>query len=150
MSSSPTARSLLLPSLRLLRPPCERRLPFNASGFDHPSSTFGSVCMQSGGNVGAERCLFLNVFQPAGPAAAGDTKLPIMFWIHGGAMKSGAGSEYNGTTLASAHNVLVVTINCALPPPPAPAAAAAEGFAAQTGLGSLGSGARRRWSVATA
>ena len=109
--------------------------------------------MQSAGNVGEERCLFLNVFQPAGAAAqaaAGSNDLPIMFWIHGGAMKSGAGSEYNGTTLASAHNVLVVTINCALPPPPAPAAAAAEGFAAQTGLGSLGSGARRRWSVATA
>ena len=107
--------------------------------------------MQSGGNVGEERCLFLNVFQPAGAAAqaAAGAALPIMFWIHGGAMKSGAGSEYNGTTLASDHNVLVVTINCALPPPPAPAAAA-EGFAAQTGLGSLGSGARRRWSVATA
>eukprot|EP01043_Picozoa_sp_COSAG02_P032461 COSAG02_NODE_2170_length_9599_cov_5.637789_7_plen_318_part_00 len=86
-----------------------RRLPFNASSFHHPPSEFGSVCMQANGKVGAERCLYLNVFQPA--SAAVDGKLPIMFWIHGGAMKSGAGSMYNGTTMAAAHDVIVITIN---------------------------------------
>ena len=86
-----------------------RRLPFNASSFHHPSSEFGSMCMQADGKVGAERCLYLNVFQPA--SAAVDGKLPIMFWIHGGAMKSGAGSMYNGTTMAAAHDIIVITIN---------------------------------------
>ena len=62
--------------------------------------------MQAGGKVGAERCLYLNVWQPASAAeAGGPAVLPIMFWIHGGAMKSGAGSEYDGTRLASAHGV---------------------------------------------
>ena len=97
-----------------LSPPiCEyahdRRLPFNASSFHHPSSEFGDVCMQAGGKIGAERCLYLNVFQPTSATNSG--KVPIMFWIHGGAMKSGAGSMYNGTTLAAVHNVIVVTIN---------------------------------------
>jgi para-nitrobenzyl esterase len=88
------------------------RLPFNASSFHHPSSEFGDVCMQAGGKVGAERCLYLNVWQPASAAeAGGPAVLPIMFWIHGGAMKSGAGSEYDGTRLASAHGVIVISIN---------------------------------------
>merc|ERR1712057_45393 len=41
----------------------------------------------------------------------GDEKLPVMGWIHGGALYTGAGSLYPGEALVNAGNVVVVTIN---------------------------------------
>ena len=57
----------------------------------------------------AEDCLFLNVWAPAGEPAA---KLPVMVWIHGGALVFGAGGTpvYSGAPLA-ARGAVVVTIN---------------------------------------
>ena len=78
---------------------------------------FGPACVQpkSGpGNIYAddpasmsEDCLSLNVWAPAQARSA-----PVMVWIHGGALSTGAGSEtiYDGATLA-ARGVVVVTIN---------------------------------------
>lgn len=58
----------------------------------------------------SEDCLYLNVYAPsdAGP----ESKLPVLFWIHGGAYTNGAGSLdwYNGSRLA-ARGCVVVTIN---------------------------------------
>ena len=57
----------------------------------------------------AEDCLFLNVWTPAGNAAA---KLPVMVWIHGGALIFGSGGTplYSGAPLA-ARGAVVVTLN---------------------------------------
>lgn len=79
--------------------------------------SFGPACIQpkSGpGNIYAddpasmsEDCLSLNVWAPADAKAA-----PVMVWIHGGALATGASSEpiYDGAKLA-ARGVVVVTIN---------------------------------------
>ena len=62
-----------------------------------------------------EDCLVLNVFVPAGgaggPSAGGDR--PVMVWIHGGAFVAGSGNVvwYDGSNLARAGDVVVVTIN---------------------------------------
>ena len=57
----------------------------------------------------SEDCLFLNVWTPAKTA---EDKLPILFFIHGGAMTEGAGSiiSYDGEELAK-KGIIVVTIN---------------------------------------
>lgn len=58
----------------------------------------------------SEDCLFLNVYAPAGATAA--SKLPVMFWIHGGGYMSGASSEprHNGDFLPL-KGVVLITIN---------------------------------------
>ncbi|KAJ7082383.1 Carboxylesterase family-domain-containing protein [Mycena belliarum] len=76
--------------------------------------TFGSPCAQVGGS-GAEDCLFLNIFTPFLPAESTPTRKlkPVMFWIHGGAFTGGEGSDaiFDGGSLASRGDVVVVTIN---------------------------------------
>ena len=54
-------------------------------------------------------CLNLNVWTPS---LDPDAKLPVMFWIHGGAFTTGSGSlpAYDGTNLAK-KQVVVVSIN---------------------------------------
>ncbi|HEV2700448.1 MAG TPA: carboxylesterase family protein [Steroidobacteraceae bacterium] len=58
--------------------------------------------------VGAENCLFLNVWSP-------DTsgKRAVMVWIHGGGYSSGSGGLpiYDGAALAKRGDVVVVTVN---------------------------------------
>ena len=58
----------------------------------------------------SEDCLYLNVYAPAGASAT--SKLPVMFWIHGGAYAAGAGSEprYTNSGLVP-RGVVLVTIN---------------------------------------
>jgi para-nitrobenzyl esterase len=57
-----------------------------------------------------EDCLYLNVYAPAG--AKPTSKLPVMFWIHGGGYTAGSGSEprYTNSGLV-ARGVVLVTIN---------------------------------------
>ncbi len=57
----------------------------------------------------SEDCLYLNVWTPGIDPAA---KRPVIVWIHGGALRVGAGSLdlYNGSPLAK-KGALVVTIN---------------------------------------
>ena len=75
------------------------------------ASSFGSACTQGGG--GSEDCLFLNVYVPNfkknGHKHGG--AMPVMFWIHGGGLVAGAGSDYDPTPLLAPGNVIVVTIN---------------------------------------
>jgi para-nitrobenzyl esterase len=76
------------------------------------ATKFGSGCPQAAGFFGQEstneNCLFLNVYAPS--ASKATAKLPVMVWIHGGALISGEGSDYNPVGLVK-HGVVVVTIN---------------------------------------
>ncbi len=72
-----------------------------------------------GSIVGSEDCLYLNVWAPRlspGDLAAGEARLPVMVWIHGGGNSIGTGSSFVGSRLASAHGVIVVTVNYRLGP----------------------------------
>ncbi|HEU4589735.1 MAG TPA: carboxylesterase family protein [Steroidobacteraceae bacterium] len=83
---------------------------------------FGAACIQPRGKPDSiyfwnlpkvsEDCLFLNVWAPAKAKQA-----PVFFWIHGGALSGGSGSEpmYDGTKLAE-RGVVVVTINYRMGP----------------------------------
>jgi para-nitrobenzyl esterase len=64
----------------------------------------GSTATQS------EDCLFLNVWKPT--SATKNSKLPVMFWIHGGGFTGGSGSGPGsaGTAFAK-QGVILVTIN---------------------------------------
>jgi para-nitrobenzyl esterase len=57
----------------------------------------------------SEDCLVVNVWTPAIDSA----KRPVMVWLHGGGFAVGSGSNpaYDGTRLAAAENVVVVSIN---------------------------------------
>ena len=87
----------------------------------------GPSCMQSDlvsfeNETMSEDCLFLNVWVP--PKTSKKSKLPVMFWIHGGSFTSGSGTPvgkdgvgiFNGEKLAASQNVIVVTINYRLGP----------------------------------
>jgi para-nitrobenzyl esterase len=91
--------------------------PSNWKG-ERDATSFGARCVQ--GRVWddmifqdsgeSEDCLFLNVYAPAG--ATPKSKLPVMFWIHGGGYKAGSSSEprHNGDFLPT-KGVVLVTIN---------------------------------------
>lgn len=83
----------------------------------------GAACMQTpglslgaGGDPGrlSEDCLTLNVWTPQ---AQGAKPLPVMVWLHGGALVFGAGGLplYDGSALAR-QGVVVVTVNYRLGP----------------------------------
>ena len=69
---------------------------------------FDDMVFEDGGE--SEDCLFLNVYAPAD--AKDKSKLPVMFWIHGGGYAGGASSEprHNGDFLPT-KGVVLVTIN---------------------------------------
>jgi para-nitrobenzyl esterase len=87
----------------------------------------GSPCMQyasrfggledlpRGQPVGAEDCLFLNLYAPR-TATPGTGRLPVMVWIHGGGNVVGHAGFFDGGNLAARENVIVVTINYRLGP----------------------------------
>ncbi|XP_057610150.1 pyrethroid hydrolase Ces2e-like isoform X1 [Chionomys nivalis] len=56
----------------------------------------------------SEDCLFLNIYTP--DHAHEGSKLPVMVWIHGGALVIGMASLYDGSMLAATEDVVVVTI----------------------------------------
>ncbi|KAJ0029492.1 hypothetical protein NQD34_004489 [Periophthalmus magnuspinnatus] len=56
----------------------------------------------------SEDCLYLNVYTPEG--AAQEDRLPVLFWIHGGGLTVGAGSQYDGSSLAAYENMVIVII----------------------------------------
>jgi para-nitrobenzyl esterase len=77
------------------------------------ASRFAPHCAQPGGTFGiastSEDCLFLNVFTPdRPPRALGHA--PVMVWIHGGALVTGASDSYDPAPLVR-QGVVVVTIN---------------------------------------
>ncbi|MGH7087775.1 MAG: carboxylesterase family protein, partial [Stellaceae bacterium] len=62
----------------------------------------------------SEDCLTLNIWTPS----AGGAPLPVLFWLHGGAYTSGAGSIgwYSGQAFAASGRAVVVTVNYRLGP----------------------------------
>ena len=86
------------------------------------ATQFGAACIQPRGKPDSiyfwslpstsEDCLSLNVWAPADARNA-----PVFFWIHGGALSGGSGSEplYDGTRLAE-RGIVVVTINYRMGP----------------------------------
>ncbi|XP_036431764.1 uncharacterized protein ces2b isoform X1 [Colossoma macropomum] len=56
----------------------------------------------------SEDCLYLNIYTPSEPGK--DAKLPVMVWIHGGALALGSASMQDGSVLAAYQNVVVVVI----------------------------------------
>ncbi|XP_023565020.1 pyrethroid hydrolase Ces2e-like isoform X4 [Octodon degus] len=56
----------------------------------------------------SEDCLYLNIYTPA--QAQEGSNLPVMVWIHGGALVIGMASSYDGSILAASENIVVVTI----------------------------------------
>jgi len=76
---------------------------------------FANHCPQQGSSIGGattnEDCLYLNVYAPNRGNGKGHTKdLPVMFWIHGGALSGGESDDYDPTRLVGQGRV-VVTIN---------------------------------------
>jgi para-nitrobenzyl esterase len=80
------------------------------------AATFGHACLQPAprppspalGAPLSEDCLYLNVWRPAKRS----TRLPVMVWIHGGSLVTGAASVagYDGTAFAR-RGVVLVSIN---------------------------------------
>ena len=87
------------------------------------ASKLGDACpqkrglsLEGGGDPGtlSEDCLNLNIFTPRAERGA---RLPVMVWLHGGALIVGSGGLplYNGVPLAQ-QGVVVVTLNYRLGP----------------------------------
>jgi para-nitrobenzyl esterase len=79
------------------------------------ATQFGPHCPQAAGPFGmassSENCLFLNVFTPPRSRGhRGDRGLPVMVWIHGGALVTGESNDYDPTRLVQ-DGTIVVTIN---------------------------------------
>ena len=86
------------------------------------ATAFGNACPQPPSSPAglyygglapmSENCLTLNVWAPAKAGKTGKGKLPVMVWIHGGALSGGGNSEplYDGAKLAK-HGIVVVSIN---------------------------------------
>ncbi|KAK1992645.1 carboxylesterase [Colletotrichum falcatum] len=85
---------------------------YQGSGGNATALEFGSPCYQG---FGSEDCHYLNVYTPFLPRnrGVGGGLRPVMFWMHGGALTSGFGSDplFDGGNLASRGDVVVVTIN---------------------------------------
>ena len=106
----------------------EPQAPEHWSGV-RKAETFGNVCMQQRApqrvpvNVAvdlpdsppvSEDCLYLNVWTEAKQANA---RLPVMFWIYGGAYREGAGSSpYNDGESLARKGVVLVNFNYRLGP----------------------------------
>ena len=77
---------------------------------------YGPGCFSGGGGgnqpspAQSEDCLYLNIWKPAN--AAPGAKLPVMFWVFGGAFRAGSAStpNFDGTNFAK-QGVVLVTMN---------------------------------------
>ncbi|MCR4852343.1 MAG: carboxylesterase family protein [Prevotella sp.] len=91
------------------------------------ADTFSKICWQPGNAVGtfygnefywkeqtvqSEDCLYLNVWTPANAVGHPEKRLPVAFWVHGGAYHNGYGHEItmDGDAWAE-RGVILVTIN---------------------------------------
>jgi para-nitrobenzyl esterase len=75
------------------------------------ATTFASPCIQpdfaSGGTLGSEDCLYLNVFAP--DTATADSHLAVMVHLHPGG--NSLGQAFMDASAFTARNVIVVTLN---------------------------------------
>jgi para-nitrobenzyl esterase len=70
---------------------------------------FGGACIQPDYAASSEDCLYLNVYTPA--SAVPSSALPVMVWIHGGALVKGDAAQFDPTVMVQQGGVIVVTIN---------------------------------------
>jgi len=93
--------------------------PVTPSIATQDATQFGNHCPQVpspfGNGTSTEDCLFLNVYTPnrigdRDSQGDDDGPLPVMLWIHGGALVVGESDDYNASKLVS-RGVIVVTIN---------------------------------------
>jgi para-nitrobenzyl esterase len=83
--------------------------PVTPASVTQDATQFGNHCPQVASPFGnassTEDCLFLNVFTPNGNGDRGtdgdDAALPVMVWIHGGALVVGESNEYNASQLVA-------------------------------------------------
>ncbi|PLN78602.1 alpha/beta-hydrolase [Aspergillus taichungensis] len=76
------------------------------------ATEYGPSCAQAG--RGSEDCLFLNIQTPHIPKKGSTNGLkPVLFWIHGGGLVEGSGSDplTDGGNLASREDIVVVSFN---------------------------------------
>ncbi len=69
--------------------------------------------------MGSEDCLYLNICAPIftpDNVPEGNSRLPVMIWIHGGGNTTGQGGVHHGKILAEKYNVIMVTFNYRLGP----------------------------------
>ncbi|MFE7422848.1 carboxylesterase/lipase family protein [Rhodococcus sp. NPDC057529] len=83
--------------------------PLDATEYGNscPQNADLGVFAKAGGN---EDCLNLNVFVSK-KSAESKKKLPVLVWIHGGALAVGGGGDYDPSKLAVDGGMVVVTIN---------------------------------------
>lgn len=77
-----------------------------------PATAFGAKCPSVDWApprrvVGAEDCLFLNVYAPANAKGS----LPVAVWFHGGGFTAGSSQDVDPRRFAAKANVVVVTVN---------------------------------------
>jgi para-nitrobenzyl esterase len=91
--------------------PLRWRAPRPAPAWDgeRAATAFGPACIQADDVPQSEDCLSLNVWRPAAPPAQG-TRLPVIVWIHGGALVHGGTALYPADGLAR-QDVVVVSMN---------------------------------------
>lgn len=78
--------------------------------FNHSKACVGQTFLPIGDGKD-EDCLSLNIYVPSATAKP-DNKLPVMFWIHGGAFLEFSGNEpLFGPDFLIEQNVILVTIN---------------------------------------
>ena len=126
--AAPAARVVAYKGVPYARPPVgdlRWRPPVPAPAWEgvRQADAFGHACLQppqsptslySGGMASpSEDCLTLNIWAPSNPNRTGARKLPVMVWIHGGALVGGSSSEplYDGAKFAQQGGVVVVSIN---------------------------------------
>jgi para-nitrobenzyl esterase len=83
------------------------------------ASVFAGEGRNAKGVIGDEDCLYLDVYAPRlepGEVPAGERRLPVMLWIHGGGNSIGRAGFYDGGNLAATQDVVVVAINYRLGP----------------------------------
>ena len=90
--------------------PCDTFGAASLQGDQTPGSFYWKEFYQGGDPKRSEDCLYLNVWTPA--AGKPEAKLPVIFWIHGGAYMGGYGHEieFSGDAYAK-KGVILVTIN---------------------------------------
>lgn len=120
------------------QPPAKWKGTRDATQYGHhcaQNHVFDDMVFQDSGP--SEDCLYLNVYAPANSTKK--SKLPVMFWIHGGGYSGGSGDEprHNGDFLPL-KGVVLVTINYRL---------GVFGFLVTKGMAKEGNGSAGNWGL---